>query len=193
MKATTTKDLKISPTTDFLLKVQAPVKSESNQSWFYLIAALFIAIATVAVYRPTLFNFFISDDFSMIIWMNTWLKDAKSLLLIAQQFCQPWMMNPSHYRPLIGAIWALEYSLWGANGICFRLSSIVFMLLSSFVLGLIIFEMSKKSMAWSSQPRKVLPVWIILSGALFALYPLHCEPINWCVCQHDVLVTLFCF
>src|SRR5262249_1894999 len=38
---------------------------------------------------------------------------------------------------------------------------------------------------------KQLVAWAIYSGTLFALYPLHCEPVNWLIGRQDLLMTLF--
>jgi hypothetical protein len=163
------------------------VGDDLNKFWLVIIT-VFISAVAIATYKPTLFNFFILDDFPDIVWIESALRN---ITILIEQFHQPWMGELNHYRPFINSVYVLEYFLWGANGFYFRLISIGGLLASSLVVGLIAFELSR----WCNRgvyqfSRNVS--WAALSSALFAFYPLHCEPVNWCICQHDIFATFFC-
>ncbi len=168
-------------------KEKVSFKKYLGQFWRCFIVAVSIAIVTIIVYQPILFNFFINNDFGVLAWLKAARNDIS---LVGQHFYGHWLYNQPYYRPLTSMIWFIEYFIWGANGIGFRWISIVILLLTSVLLGLITFEISKQSMIQSSHSVRVW--WSILSAALFALYPLHTEPIVVCFAQHDAIVTFFC-
>ncbi len=164
------------------------LKGRSNQFWLCIFVAVLIVVITIAAYGPTLFNFFVTDELQQIPWLENALHTPS---IIVQDFYKPWM-NHLYYRPMTTVIWSFEYFLWGANGLLFRLSSITGLLLTSLMLAFVVFEMAQQTKPHHSQVAKTPLVWAISGAALFACYPLHCEPVNWFVAQHDLLVTL-CF
>ena len=158
----------------------------ASRVWLYLVA-LFVTLATLAAYQPTLFNFFNADDFVLLNWLKAASKDHS---LVWQEFGRPWLgLMSNYYRPLVNMVLAAEYSIWGTNGLYFRLANILCELFTSLVIGLIVYELSGSNRQANSERLRL--TWSIAAAALFALYPLHCEPINWVVSQLEVMVTLF--
>jgi hypothetical protein len=193
-----------------------------------------------------------------------WLRNAaNNHHLLVEQFSGPWlgMQDVKYYRPLMMSLMTVEYSLWGANGLGFRLVNLQCVLLTGLILGLISFELSAWEAGFARQPAqdflnkegdskkrahatpphesfgygllarflhwarmacsnpnigseysdassavppkdrsavmaqpnnsKTRLVWPCISAALFALYPLHSESVNWIISQTDLLALLF--
>jgi len=158
-----------------------------NRFWFYGILAIGMLAITFLAYKPVLFNFFFMDDFSFLVWLKEATKNPSLLL---QPFFHHYMNEPYYYRPLITMFWAIEYFIWGVNGLCFHICSIVGMFLTSLVLALIVVEFSK-NVVQSSHIFKAQITWAFFSAALFDLYPLHVSVISWFAAQHTILVSLF--
>jgi hypothetical protein len=158
--------------------------------WPILTFVCIVVVITLIAYQPTLFNFFNSDDFFLLNWLKA---ASKNPAMVASEFGRPWMgiEEIRYYRPLVNIFLLLEYQLWGANGLYFRLGNIFYELVSSVVLGLIVFELGERTSDKSASARRTNALWACLVGVLFALYPLHCEPVNWVVSRIEMLSTLF--
>ena len=162
-----------------------------------IIPIALVSLVVLLAYSPTLFSFFVGDDISFTVWLNSASTHPE---LIWKEFCGPWMggTEVKFYRPFVNALMAGEYLIWGANGLCFRITNLLTELLAAFMLTQIVLALGNRE--GSEQPvstmqqfasTKQLFVWAIYSGALFALYPLHCEPVNWLIGRQDLLMTLF--
>ncbi len=156
--------------------------------WRHFLALTLVA-ATLFAYKNVLFNFFNAEDFVLMHWLRTASNNPQ---LLVQQFSGPWlgMLDVKYYRPLMMAVMSVEYSLWGANGFYFRLVNLLCELSTGLLLGLLAIEFSSCESKNSRQPEQGL-IWSFLAAALFALYPLHSESVNWIICQTDLLALLF--
>lgn len=157
------------------------------------IATLTLLFAIYYAYRPVLFNFFAGDDYGLLHWLRLAMAKPE---VIWQCFYHGWMDGdgepgtPLFYRPLINASMALECFIWGADGLLFRVTNLVFLGLGSFFIGLITFELAELS----SQPNNDKIENCVLgfvAAALFALYPLHPEAIVWIIGRTDSMCTMF--
>jgi len=164
-------------------------RREVHRIWWYVLAGLLIVLAKSVAFSPTLFNFFNGDDFELI----TSLKAvAKNPTTIFHAFCEPWLVFSTYYRPLVKVVLALEYFAWGTNGLYFRLSNVFYELLSSLLLFFIVLELSRNATEIAYLSTRTRLIWAFGCAALFALYPLHSEPVDWIVARSDILVNLFC-
>ncbi len=149
-------------------------------------AAVFILFGIAVAYQPVMFNFFISDDFHYLAWFHD-NRDNPTLFL--EQNIQHLKDFHLYYRPVINSALYCEYLIWGPNSCAFRLMSVVLYILTMIVMGLLAFDLAKDSrdpLLFRSRTS-----WCFISVGLFALYPLHTEPINWVVAQTEVLSNLF--
>jgi len=167
-----------------------------------LLVSIFILLILVAIaYQPVMFNFFCSDDFYIVGWLNGCTKNP-SLLFQAVYEGTP------YYRPVLNALLFLEYLLCGANGVSFRLVSLAYLLITAIVLWFLLTELSKR-LHYANKVNNdgtetktnyhnkdamdpnSMSNWRLFSVGLFLLYPLHTEPINWFVSTTELLANLF--
>ncbi len=163
--------------------------------WCALTLMLFIAIGLA--YRQVLFNFFTGDDYDYLPWLKLSMSQPE---VIWRNFHSSWMGNQStlFYRPLVTASMALEYFIWGPNGLLFRLTNLTFLSCTSVLIALIVIDLS--DLCASSQDAKAANRFIaVVAAGLFALYPLHSESIVWIIgrvdsmCSVFILTSLWCY
>lgn len=157
--------------------------------WSALTAVLAVVIS-LSVFSPALFDFFTSDDFFTLIWLKAY---AHNPALILQDFCGPWLSvkHPLYYRPLVSLDLLLGYMLWGANGLDFRLESLVYQLANSAALGLTVYELSQSIKTGNNWSQVNALMWTLMSALLFAAYPLQSYTVNWMSCRSELLASLF--
>jgi hypothetical protein len=150
--------------------------------------AVVIVLITVVSFRNVLFNFFAGDDFAFLPLLKMAVQHPE---MVYKQFYSPWMdgNHASFYRPLITLSMFEEFRLWGANGLYFRLTNLTCHLLSSLALGFIVFRIAAEN---SPERKDANFYWAVGSAALFALYPLHAEVVDWIVGRTDGFATMFC-
>ncbi len=149
-------------------------------------ALALIVLATILVYSPVAFNFFVGDDFVHLTWLSQAVHNTE---LIWRNFHSSWLDGTTtrFYRPLISVFMVTDYLLWGVNGFGFRLTNLLFHLASSI---LIYFVVSRS--AQMDRPPSALKTWGLAASLLFALYPLHPEAVSWITGRVDSIVTTFC-
>lgn len=165
--------------------------------WIPTIAIVLLLAMFFLAYRPTLFNFFIADDFWRITWAYAAGENPKLLL---EKFFGSWqgcfICNPPAeydfvYRPLLQTVFYLGYKTWGANSVCFRLLNLITELLCGLMLGQVIISLNQKAIDHKFLTKIQVRTWGFLSAALFIFYPLHSEPVNWINDIMDPLEALF--
>lgn len=164
-------------------KPQYEVNWKATAGW-----AVAIVLVTVFSFRNVLFNFFAGDDFAFLPLLKMAIQHPE---MVYKQFYSPWMdgNHASFYRPLITLSMFEEFRLWGANGLYFRLTNLTCHLITSLTLGFIIFRIAAEN---SPERKEANFSWAIGSAALFALYPLHAEVVDWIVGRTDGFSTMFC-
>src|SRR5262249_37409321 len=150
-----------------------------SQSQRIAIAGLLLSIiclAAVIAYSPVLFNFFAGDDFVHLAWLADAVKNPE---LILRNFHSAWLDGTTarFYRPLISVFMVSDYLLWGTNGFGFHLTNLIFHLASAVLLFLIL-DQVRWQRSTSADSNQTL-YWPFAAACLFALYPLHPEPVSW--------------
>lgn len=151
----------------------------------WTVPALALALViTVAAYLPVLFNWFAGDDFTHLIWLKDAMQNPE---LIWRNFHANWLdvKTTKFYRPLISVFMALDYSIWGANGLGFHLTNLAFLLFSCVAIFFITKELLR------SVPNSKATTCAFIASTMFGLYPLHCEPVSWITGRVDSVVTAF--
>jgi tetratricopeptide (TPR) repeat protein len=141
-----------------------------------------LLLLSFLLYANAVMNGFTYDDHSQIE-RNPYVHSFKYLgkifgsSLIAQQGKQA---APNFYRPVVNFSFLLCYKLFGASPYGFHLISI---LLHCVVVWLV-FVVSAELL--SSE-------WLgLIAAAIFALHPIHTEPVVWIDGISDVYVSIFC-
>jgi hypothetical protein len=143
----------------------------------------FLCVITATAYSSVFFNFFNGDDFVHLTWLPLAIKHPE---LIYKNFYSSWLDGTTtrFYRPLISVFMVSDYLLWGTNGLGFRLTNLLFHLVSS----IFIFLITKRLL--SSTKNNSFAVSLFASS-IFALYPLHPEAVSWITGRVDSVVTTF--
>ena len=136
-------------------------------------AGWLLAAMVVAAFWPALNAAFVWDD---------------SIFLLEAEPVQEWgglwdiWFNPSsmaegHYWPLVYSSFWLEHKLWGYNAAGFHATNLLLHIVNSLLL-------------WGLAKRLALPgAWLV--AAVFALHPVHAEPVVWVISRKDLLGALF--
>jgi tetratricopeptide (TPR) repeat protein len=160
---------------------------------FYL--AGLVAVITLIVYLPTLWNGFIGawDD-------NDYVIENKAIRFLNIDFFR-WAFfhsYKSNWHPLTWISHAFDYAVWGLNPLGHHLTSIVLHALNTFLVVLFvirILEAWRENMVqtgWTSflNQRAILTAAGI-TGLLFGLHPVHVESVAWISERKDLLCALF--
>jgi len=168
-----------------------------KKHWLYVSTIALALITFIIVYRPTLFNFFIADDFYQMTWMNGALECPNMLL---KTYWTPWIECRDRipttdsflfYRPVFASILFWECKFLGLNGLYLRLVNLVIELASGLMVALIVLAFDKTSNEESSLSIRQSIVWALFSAIFFVLFPSHSESVNWIADGSDLWVTLF--
>ena len=134
-------------------------------------AALLLMVA--AVYWPALFADFVWDD-TVFILQSAQIKAWSGLLDI--WFNADWS-NELHFWPLLNSSFWLDHKLWGFNPVGFHATNILLHGINTLLL-------------WRLLTHMAVPgAWLV--AALFALHPIHAEPVVWVTARKDLLATCF--
>lgn len=150
----------------------------------FLIPILLLMGAALA---PALVNAFQGDDFLHIQWLIAYGDNV--LKALGDDFAGTCLGASSvkFYRPLVTAIWLLDYKLWGFNAIGYHFTNIAFHA-ASVVLLLFITQRLALLAGFEKQTARTTGVFAAL---LFAVYPLGPEVVAWITGRVDVTVTAF--
>ena len=159
-------------------KAKAPSKAASaakrqanlvREAWPW--AALLLMVA--AVYWPALFADFVWDD--KVFVLNSTQIQAWSGLL--DTWINPAGSNELHFWPMLNTSFWLDHKLWGFNPVGFHATNILLHGINTLLL-------------WRLLTHMAVPgAWLI--AALFALHPVHAEPVVWVTARKDLLATCF--
>jgi tetratricopeptide (TPR) repeat protein len=150
-----------------------------------------LGLLAVLVYIPTLSHDFVYDD-RALIEQNPLLKSLRSIptLFVTDLWSG---VGPSHsadgiardqgslhrrYRPLPMASYALNHALGESRPLGYHLVNVLLHAATSVLVYLVALELR-----WS-------PAGAILAGVLFAVHPLHTEPVAWVVGRPEMMMSL---
>ncbi|NLH47250.1 MAG: hypothetical protein GX444_01460, partial [Myxococcales bacterium] len=150
-----------------------------KKSWFWLAGILALA---AAVYAPSLRGEFVWDDRALVLDDEQLRSFANLPKLFARDFFAPGQddFKYGYYRPLITFSYLLDWSLWRDRPLGYRLTNLLWHLLSVALL----FTLARRLAPDS-------PVAAPLAAAVFALHPIHAESVAWIAGRTDVLCTAF--
>jgi len=147
----------------------------------WLQRALIVAVA-LAAYAPALHGYFLSDDFSISLLLDTEKRSIDWSNTLAD-FYTVFRGDPTHsyYRPMITLSVAIDYTLWGLNPAGFHLTNLALHIANALLLYGI-----ANALLPSPDGRTALT-----TALLFVLYPLNPEAIYWIAARSDTLMACF--
>lgn len=165
-----------------------PKISETFHRRLLIGLAVFVLLAIYIAYKPVLFGYFCSDDFYIVSWLH---ECKRNIPLLFQTVYE----GTPYYRPLLNLLLLIEYFICGPNGQWFRFFGLAYLLLAAFIIwqlvSLFMTELSQIDEQLKDKGRLKVVNLCSFSAALFALYPLHTEPINWLVGTTELLANVF--
>lgn len=153
-----------------------------RNKWF---VALILFLLSFGAYIPSLRSDFVWDDVETIE-RSYYIFNASSIHSIVLPELQK-DRAALYYRPVIYGSMVLDKGVWGISPFGFHFSNVLFNAVSAvlfFFLALLLLKEFNVSEGASAA---------LISGVLFALYPMHVESVSWVSGRTDVLCGLFFF
>ena len=157
----------------------APLTDTTSRAARMRIAVLVVAVAAAMAYAGTLTFDFVWDD-TLLIQRSHQLHYWRDLLpALSTHFWAEVQESSHYYRPLVTLSFFLDLSVWGLNPLGFHLTNLLAHLGASLAVLALAHRLSGSELAAGA------------TGLLFALHPLHTEPVAFVSGRTDVLATLF--
>src|SRR5580698_540243 len=138
-----------------------------------------LVLIAVAVYCNSLLNGFITDD-KLQVLANPLVTDIHKLPQLFGSGVWSFMgYQGNYYRPAPFLLYALLYSVFGANAAAFHCLLVILHAANTalvYALARRLFGQSIQGAAW-------------IAAALFAVHPIHTEAVDWIAALPDVLLT----
>ena len=149
------------------------LKLDKNQ-WITLIV---VWVLTLAIFAPTVGYDFVNWDDQNVVVQNLMIQDGLSAKMIKEAFSTSQVRG--QYYPVTLMTFALNFSIGKLNPGGYHFLNVLFHLLNIFLLYVILTRLFKKR--W-------MAAFVIL---LFAIHPMHVEPVAWIASRKDVLYLFF--
>lgn len=130
---------------------------------------VFLLLLVTITYEYTFGGYFQGDDF-VILAQDVLAESPLSRLI---QRCLHG--NGAFYRPFGSLLFFLDFQFWGTNAAGYHTTNILLHFLTTLAIAQLIYLLSKNIAA---------SVW---TGILFAVHPVHVEPVAWISGRFDVL------
>jgi len=157
----------------------------SKQFFTVLMPLLIIAVIVLAAFGRTLGSYFLEDDFGEIHYVSQIF--AGNWQQLVSNFTGNYMQLPTikAYRPVLLLSIMSDYALWGTNACGYFITNIIFAIAAAVMLYMVLRQLTK---SWSLT-RSI--TFSLLSAALFATSPLHCESVSLMVGRVDIICSFF--
>ena len=150
----------------------------SNGIKIGLMAAIALILNAICFAR-SLKGYFLADDFVHIAYLHQALNGHMSSIL--ENFWGNWMQTQGtcFYRPLITCGLLIDYLAGKASPFPFHLTNILLQAANSFLLGLCMHLASRRIIGKNNF------FFAIVTCAVFAAWPMHCEVASWIISRVD--------
>lgn len=165
----------------------------SKPSIRFLLVTTVLLTILLACFAKTLGSYFLADDFGNVNYISKICEGDWYRLL--RNFAGPCMELPAVclYRPFLVVLLTLDYLIWKTNAFGYLLTNLLFVLGDA----LLVYAITRRLTIGWDESRSTLVS--LLSAALFAANPLHCECVSWVVevgdtaCCFFYLASMLCF
>ncbi len=146
---------------------------------------VFLTAIVWLVFGRTIGSFFLADDFGEVAYASRIYSGEYQLLW--SDFTSNFMNIPGMavWRPWLMISLLTDYAIWHANPLGFYLNNLL--LYNAVVL---LFYSLIRALAGRERENNSAAI-AVLSAALFAVSPLHCESVSWVVGRVDILCACF--
>lgn len=158
--------------------------SKTKQSVFlFLIVSL-----AFGVYVNSLSNNFVWDDKYEIL-NNDWIKDARYTPDILFSHSLGWLkpaQSSTKYGPLKLLVRLIQYHIAGSDPWIYQLTNVFVHVMCAVMVFFIATKLFIIFYAMDS------PVFSLAAALLFAVHPIHTEPVNWAIGLSELSMSFFC-
>lgn len=166
-----------------------------NNPRYRPILILALAVLTFAVYLSSMQGGFVYDDNLQII-KNPWIKDPAYLKSIFTTHSFGFMMDRSQgrtYRPLVFAVYMLEYGLFGLKPFGWHLVNVAWHFFNSVLVLLAAGKLlADKAMVREDDTAASTGYAPLLAAVIFAVHPANSEVTSWVGCVPELAYTTLC-
>ena len=152
----------------------------------FIVGMLLFALS-FGVFAPSLGNEFVWDDISYIQ-----LKGHESLTFrgMISNILNPFnnlKREPKHFRPILYSSWGVDYKIWGLSPFGFHLTNVIAYSISVVLFYLFVL-LTLRAFNIGARDEAAF-----LSSLLFAIYPMHVEPVSFVAARGDLICSIFLF
>lgn len=148
----------------------------SDQRRRLLLSALLLVVLTLAVFAPVMSYGFLNFDDDVYVYANSAVRRGLAPDAFLVSFVEP---VSQHWHPLTMLSYQLDVQLFGMNPAAFHGANLLLHILNALLVFLLLLRMTGL----------LAPTFFV--AALFAIHPLHVEPVTWIASRKDLLSTLF--
>ncbi len=145
-----------------------------------------VALLTLVVYLPSLFNGFVNWDDDVYIYANLHIQSL-DWGFFKWAFTD---LSLGFWHPLTWISYALDHLLWGVNPFGHHLSAMLLHVGSTFLVVRLTIALLEYGKGLGAEKRGVL-IAAGVTGLLFGLHPLHVESVAWASERKDLLCAFF--
>jgi tetratricopeptide (TPR) repeat protein len=151
------------------------------------IVGILLFVLSFGVFAPSLGNEFVWDDISYIQ-----LKGHESLTFrgMISNILNPFnalKRKPKHFRPILYSSWGMDYKIWGLSPFGFHLTNVIAYSISVVLFYLFVL-LTLETFKIGARDATAF-----LSSLLFAIYPMHVEPVSFIAARADLICGIFLF
>ncbi len=147
-----------------------------------LIQIVFLLALVVVCFGKTVHSYFLADD----IWQTAYIAEIVNghWLFLWKNFVGNFMdiASSAVYRPLVVVSMVIDFVLWKTNAAGWFVSNLLFYA-TNVVLVYLVARLLSKGQNFNSAP--------FLAACLFAVCPLHGEPVCWLAGRSDLICSMF--
>lgn len=151
-----------------------------------MICCLLIFVLAFIVHAVSLYSYFFADDLSLIVSLQEAATSPGGLFSL---LLMPWQPENTQqfWRPLGTLSYMLDFLLWQNKPCGYHLSNLI---VHSFV-SVLIYLFSRILLQTTKENQVTVNKCAFVAALLFAVSPLHAEPVLWIVGRPDLLATGF--
>jgi protein O-mannosyl-transferase len=151
------------------------------------VIGILLFVLSFGVFAPSLKNEFVWDDITHIQ-----LKSHEGLRFrgIISNILNPFdalEREPKHFRPILYSSWGIDYKAWGLSPFGFHLTNVIAYSISVVLFYLFVL-LTLETFNIGARDATAF-----LSSLLFAVYPIHVEPVSFVAARGDLICSIFFF
>jgi len=144
---------------------------------YFPLAILMVLI--VAVWKHTLRDYFLGDDFAYSSLYSSFPIWRWPTLFVTEWSQGIWGYRLIELRPFAALSYILDFQLWGANPLGYHITNLGIHILNTLLVVAIARHWTQGGLA------------ALLAGVIFGLHPVHAEAVTWITGRVDVIATFF--